>query len=85
MSDPVATATRIRRGESIITDHRRKQHGFTVAGTRDMDGQSGESAMSRSARVTADHAAFFFATAFFLATMTSGNSTTRAGTSAVPF
>ena len=42
MSDPVATATRIRRGESIITDHRRKQHGFTMAGTRDMDGQ-GES------------------------------------------
>jgi hypothetical protein len=30
------------------------------------------------------HAAFFFATAF-LATVTSGNSTTRAGTSAVPF
>ena len=42
MSDPVAAATRIRRGESIITDHRCKQHGFTVAGTRDMDGQ-GES------------------------------------------
>ena len=35
-------------------------------------------------RPKADYAAFFFATAF-LATMTSGNSTTRAGASVVPF